>query len=120
MLKLIRNAFEAKKILVDYQGNDIKWSYLEHLNEVQKCEGLHIANKLKCTHIDFIRQKMKVKLASQLFSNRVADALLVCETHDNRFSGAQATAEFIRLINNLFDIFNSRSMTNTRIQKTFI
>ncbi|RVE55172.1 hypothetical protein evm_000070 [Chilo suppressalis] len=96
MLKLVRNAFENKKRFLDYQGNNIKWSYLIKLNNLQKSQGLHLGNKLKDKHIDFQRQKMKVKLASQLFSNSVADALQLCEKSDETFKNAAATINFIR------------------------
>lgn len=55
---------------------------------------------------------MKVKLASQLLSNSVADALLFCK--DNLklkdFEGCEATINFIRLFNDAFDILNSRHL----------
>lgn len=117
MLKLVRNAFENKKRFLDYQGNYIEWFYLVNLNNLQKSEGLHLGNKLKDQHINFQRQKMKVNLASQLFSNSVADALHLCEKSDVRFKNAGATISFIRLINNVFDILNSRNMCQVEYKK---
>lgn len=55
---------------------------------------------------------MKVKLASQLLSQSVADALRFCKDNlkMNEFSGAGATIKFIEMFNIAFDILNSRSI----------
>jgi len=55
---------------------------------------------------------MKVKLATQLLSQSVADALKFCEynLNLNQFSKSDATVKFIELFNNAFDICNSRSV----------
>lgn len=60
---------------------------------------------------------MKVKLASQLFSNSVADALQVCEKYNVEFKNVAATITFIRLINNIFDILNSRNIRQFEYKK---
>lgn len=57
---------------------------------------------------------MKVKLATQLLSNSVADALLFCK--DNlkfkEFSHCEATVHFIRIFNDAFDIRNSGQLVS--------
>lgn len=55
---------------------------------------------------------MKVKPAAQLFSTSVADAIDFCrnELKYPEFADSTATTRFIRLINDLFDIFNSINM----------
>jgi len=55
---------------------------------------------------------MKVKLASQLLSQSVADALRFCKDvlKLNEFSGAGAIIQFIEMFNIAFDILNSRSI----------
>lgn len=57
----------------------------------------------------FVLQKMKVKLAAQTFSKSVADALEVCsvDLQLREFYECAPTIQFIRLINDLFDILNS-------------
>ena len=53
---------------------------------------------------------MKVKLANQLFSASVADALeYLMELGYAAFQGCEATVAFIRLMNSAFDILNSRN-----------
>nr|CAH7715037.1 unnamed protein product [Callosobruchus chinensis] len=58
---------------------------------------------------------MKVSLAAQTFSRSVADALRFLEKDLalNEFQGAEATANFSVIINNIFDIFNSKSRRKT-------
>lgn len=64
MLKLIRNCFGEKKLLIDVDGNVIDWQFLLSLNNVQEMEGLYLANKLRRAHLNFFKQKMKVRLAA--------------------------------------------------------
>lgn len=55
---------------------------------------------------------MKVKLATQLFSNGVADVIEYCnlQLKIEEFKGSEGTVEFLRMFNDLFDILNSRSV----------
>lgn len=113
MIKLVRNHFEGKKELIDLQKNKIKWEYLIKLNELQEKEGLHIANKLSRKHLEFRNCIMKVKLASQLLSRSVSIALQYCREvlKLKEFEDSEGTEKFILLFNNLFDIFNTRRLT---------
>lgn len=118
MLKLVRNAFEANGSFIDDTQQEIKWIHLKQLNVLQERENLHLANKLRRNHIFFKNQKMKVRLASQLFSNSVADALTFCaELKLVGFEDVDTTVKFLKLINNLFDVLNSRNMAQIRYKK---
>lgn len=77
--------------------------------------GLHFANKIRNLHVNYRNQIMKVYLATQLFSSSVADAIeFLDETlHLPDFKHSQGTVEFIRIMNDVFDIFNSRQMSDT-------
>lgn len=110
MLKLVRNTFAAKGVLQDGLGREIRFDFLENLEKFQTNKGLHLANKLSINHINFQKNKMKSKLAIQLFSNSVANALeyLLNQGVDG-FQDSEATIEFLRVFNNLFDIMNSKS-----------
>lgn len=110
MLKLVRNTFAAKGVLYDDKNREIKFEYLVALDKYQEQKGVHLGNKLRRSHIQFSKNKMKSKLAIQLFSNSVADAIeYLLENNVEEFRGSRATIEFIRTINNLFDIMNSKS-----------
>ena len=57
MLKLVRNCFGDRKVLIDESGNLVKWDYIERLHELQEYEQLHLANKLRAAHIAWRRKK---------------------------------------------------------------
>lgn len=111
-VKLIRNAFGELRVFVDQFGRKIEFKYVEQLLELQEKKNLHLANKLKKAHIFFQKQKMKVKLATQLFSSSVADALEYCWTDlkIKIFEDCAGTISFINLMNDVFDILNSHSI----------
>ena len=98
MIKLVRNTLADLRVLKNGSGEDIKWEFIENLHTLQSREGLHAANKLRNSHIDWRRQKMKVSLATQTLSKSVADAIRFCreELHLAHFEGSEATEEFIR------------------------
>lgn len=112
MIKLVRNYLQAYGNIVDGNGNVISWSHLENLQKLQESEHFHLANKLRKHHISFNNQKMKVKLATQLLSKSVAISLDFCREKLKiaDFEKSSATAEFIRIFNDLFDVLNSRTL----------
>lgn len=111
LLKLIRNSFNYFKV-IQYDNKKIEWNYIQKLGDLQETEGLKLGNKLGKRHISFHNEKMKVKLAAQVFSKSVASALsfLAKDIKHKDFINADATAEFLLNINDLFDIFNSRNL----------
>jgi hypothetical protein len=83
MVKLIRNTLADWHILVDEDGRKIKWEFFKTLVDLQQTEVLHAAHKLTQRHIIFRQEIMKVRLAVQIFSRRVADALHFCRFADS-------------------------------------
>lgn len=61
--------------MYDAQGRVIKWEHIRLLQKIQSEEGLNFANKLGIRHVEFQNQKMKVRLAAQVLSSSVADAI---------------------------------------------
>lgn len=82
------------------------------LHNLQEKEGLHLGNKLRTRHIEYHKPKMKVKFAAQIFSASIADALEICRNNLklSEFALSTPTIRFIRIINDVFDILNSRNM----------
>ena len=111
MLKLIRNSLASEKIIISPSGL-VRWEFIVKLFELQETEGLRAGNKLKRQHIEWDRHKMNVSIAAQTLSASVADALdfLRDDLHLPEFQGSQATSEFIRLFDSLFDVFNSKNI----------
>lgn len=89
------------------------------LIKLQEKEGLHLANKIRRTYIIFFKQKMKVKLATQLLSQSVADALQFCDNslHMAEFQHVNASVKFITIMNNAFDILNSHKLSDWEYKK---
>lgn len=109
-MKLIRNTLASKEILLDGANRPIKWSFIENLILLQKNSGMHFANKVNLKHMDWRKNIMSVKLAAQTLSESTATSLeyLSSQQHQN-FLDAEATIDFIKRINNIFDCLNSRS-----------
>lgn len=80
VIKLLLNLLAELKIFIDDNGNIIRWDYFSMLNDIQVKEGLHLGNKLRTPHIQYYKQKMKVKFAVQVFSASVDEALELCKT----------------------------------------
>ena len=68
MLKLARNALHDYQIFVDGEGNKIKWSHIQELHKLQQDEdGLKFGNKISSRHINYQRNKMKVRTREKAF-----------------------------------------------------
>ena len=110
MVKLARNALAQVKVMMDADGHCIKWNHITLLHDVQKKEGLNFANKIGVRHIDFVNQKMKVNLAAQVLSSSVADAIqFLMDSGVPGFEDAKGTILFIKKIDQIFDLLNSRT-----------
>lgn len=100
-----------KKSVVDGNNRFVKYDFITKLHNLQQSEGLHLGNKLRAAHLAAFRKKMNVKLAAPLLSESVATSLEFCMMEKMpEFFGAEATVKFIRVFNQLFDVFNSRNL----------
>lgn len=108
MVKLIRNALRTIKVIKTEKGL-IKWDYIEILQQMQEKEGLRLGNKLTKRHTSWQNEKMNVRLAVQTLSKSVSDALIFCSEHYPSFQQSKETSEFLCVINDAFDIMNSRN-----------
>lgn len=117
MAKLWRNAFHHFGGFLSGVDSDqkIEWKYVARLFDLQNNLKFRLGNKLTKLHINFKNQIMKVYLATQLFSNSVADAIETCDKSFELpdFQHSAATVKFLRIMNDLFDIFNSVRMTDS-------
>lgn len=110
-VKNVRNTWGSVRLLKNAKGEVIDWDYIVKLHELQSREQLRCANKLTDKHVNFKTNKMKVSLAVQTLSNSVANSLKFCREVLKlpEFKESEPTEEFIRKINNVFDLFNTRS-----------
>ncbi len=111
MLKLARNSLGDLSSFFSPSGQKIEWKFIKQLYELQKVEGLKLGNKLSSSHTEYGKTKMNVSLAAQTLSSSVADAIEFLSKGMKlpNFAGSEATVEFIRMIDCLFDILNSRN-----------
>lgn len=113
MLKLVRNTLGDQGSIIDGNNQRVEWKFIKLLQEMQAKEELRLGNKLTKYHVQYWKQKMKVKLAAQLFSNSVADSLSYSVKNNiKEFVGCEPTIEFLRVFNDLFDVLNARSIRN--------
>lgn len=110
MLKLIRNTLGNKNTLYDHNDEEIKWKHIENLIELQIAEGINLGNKLSKTHAEYKNMIMKVKIAAQTISNSTADSIQYMDEvmKNEKFKNSRATTNYLRVMNNLFDIMNSK------------
>ncbi|CAK9299599.1 unnamed protein product [Gordionus sp. m RMFG-2023] len=68
---LLRNLLGDKKFLINNNnGTIINCKYIKNLHNLQDKERLRAANKIGRSHLEYHKQKMKIKLAVQdLFPN---------------------------------------------------
>jgi hypothetical protein len=98
-VKLIRNNL-AKKGVLHHGSNKIEWKYYEMLEKKQTLEGLHLGTKITPRHIDHTGDIMKVKLATQLFSESTAGSLEFCKI--SNMSGSEGCADQIYALDESF------------------
>jgi len=108
MVKLWRNLLFQNEIIWD--GKLISFKFVRFLYELQADLFIRAANKLTLSHLKWESHKMKVKLAVQVLSSSVADAIDFCRLDLGlpEFKDS-ATTTFVRLLNDVFDVLNSRS-----------
>lgn len=109
-IKLVRNTLEGKKILLEGDKNTIEWSYFEKLVIYQHEYGLHSETKITKRHINFASEKMNVKLATPLLSSSVSNAMNFLRTTIEmpEFSNSLGTEKFCVMMNDIFNLLNSR------------
>lgn len=117
MEKLARNTLGNKSVIYDDKNERIQWKHLIDLERFSSENELR-THKLSRKHVEFKSSIMNVKIATETMSNSVADSLqFLSEKGVEKFQDVQATIRYIRNVNNLFDIFNSRSTRSKQVFK---
>lgn len=109
MLKLARNTMGECNITCE--EGIISWHFIRNLHSLQVEIDLKLANSLSMLHVDYKNKKMNVRLAAQVLSSGVADAVeYLHKCGYKNFEGSQATISFIRCMDKLFDMLNSKNL----------
>jgi len=74
MVKLAHNTI-GNCLVVKSMTGEIEWCYIEYLHELHTTLSLKFTNKISNVHINRKQKKMKVKIAVQLLSASIANAL---------------------------------------------
>lgn len=111
MLKLASNSLADSSLFYDPEGNKIEWKYFKELHKIKENEGLKLGNKLPSSHMNCQKNKMKMLLAAQTLSSSVADPFDFLREgfKIEAFQSSENTVKFVRHIDRLFNILNSRT-----------
>ncbi|XP_070249783.1 DNA transposase THAP9 [Myotis yumanensis] len=108
LLRLIRNSFQSFQS-IQFSNGTAHW---QHLVELVALEEQELSNMERIPRKlgNLKNHVLKVNSAAQLFTESVASALeCLLSLGLPPFQNCIGTIHFVRLINNLFDIFNSRN-----------
>lgn len=105
LLKGMRNAFLTKNII--FNGKEAKLDDIKHVYGIDNLtEDGRILSKLTDKHIYPVgREKMKVNLAVQLFSNSVYSLLTFA--NNSKILNCEGTLHFVKFLDDLFNSLNS-------------
>lgn len=108
MIKLMRNLLGNHKIIFDDDDNQIKWSFFVELQEISATGDL-LTHKLTKKHtIEWGRNKMNVRLASETYSGSVSNSMKLLRMQKlPSFEDSEPTERFTEIMNKAFDILNS-------------
>ncbi|XP_026743754.1 uncharacterized protein LOC113505320 isoform X2 [Trichoplusia ni] len=113
LLKGVRNNLLNKdaKFMLNGQERWAKWEHLKMLLAIDVGDDeIRLVNKLTESLINKEKlKKMKVKLAAQVFSQRVSSALRFSGKHGILPAECEGTADFLLIFDKLFDSFNGHS-----------
>lgn len=119
MVKLARNCLGRKKILYDGNNLKIEWKYFVELERFRSEKGFKLTHKMNKKHIQWQRTQMNVRLAVETLSDSVANSMeFLMNSGHKEFVGCAGTIKFIRYINKIFDILNTKKVNNGNIFKS--
>lgn len=108
--KLIRNTLASKTTIVEGNNKKIQWKHFEDLVDYGKSNGFVLTHKLTQRHLQWKKNIMKVETAVQTLSASTAESMeFLMNKGYKQFADAEPTIHFIRLFNDLFDIFNTKA-----------
>lgn len=110
MLKLLRNLLGDRKKINDRLRSPIEWKYFELL-ETCRVNSKFVTHRLNKRHLQYNRNRMNVWLAAETLSTSVASSMShLMESGDTNFQNAESTIHFIKQINDLFDVMNTKKI----------
>lgn len=118
MVKLIRNSLGDLNYIQDPQLGRIKWSHFVSLENF-RVRSKFMTHGLTKRHIQYYGNKMNVRLAIQTFSNAVGTSMeYLKQVGIPTFQDTTATINFVKKLNTIIDIMNTKRINNNRIFKS--
>ena len=112
LLKSIRN--NLKKHGFSVNGVHVLWKYIEQFYQADSKLPIRMAPKLTSRHIDLPPfAPLRVKLATEVLSHSVAAGISTLCSLKALPQEAQHTAEFVERMDQLFNVFNSSTLSST-------
>lgn len=120
LLKLARNILGNNKIMY-YGDGKIDWNFFESLEELRIDGTLRHTHKMTKKHLQYTKFKMNVRIAAETLSNAVADSMqTLMNLGEKNFENCSSTIQYIRFINDAFDIMNTKNTEKDNIFKQAI
>lgn len=111
MVKLFRACLKYHKLYHD--GKPLHWSFIESLYEMQQKRNFNLGNKLTDMHLNFHNKPMDVRIACETLSLSSANGIDICRNDGyENFNDSEKTTEYIRYVNNCFDVLNFKPGIN--------
>ncbi len=107
LLKSIRNCLSKNNIQTS--TGTARWKHLEEVYKKDKTQKTRMLHKLRDRHFKLheFGNKMNVRRAAQVLSHSMAAALSTHASLGSLPKEAQESAEFVKRVNNMFDLCNS-------------
>lgn len=110
MEKLARNCVAGNAFLTVENGRKIEWRFFESLEKLRVERNFALTHKMNKKHMQWKNAKMSVRLAVQTLSDSVADSMqYLMDKSIPEFLDASATIKFVRIMNNIFDVMNTKT-----------
>lgn len=117
LMKLIRN--NLKKHRFRYGQKTANWKHIKKFWDLDKTRVPRMCPKLTKYHFDLTSfSKMKVKLATQVFSHSVYAGMLTMITLHLLPPEAKQTAIFVKKVNDMFDLLNVSRLEDRTLNKS--
>lgn len=118
MIKLIRNSLGDLDYIQDPQLGRVKWAHFVSLEKF-RVNNKFMTHRLTKRHIQYYRNKMNVRLAMQTFSNATGTSMeYLKQIGIPAFRDSTATINFVKKLNTISDIMNTKRINNDQIFKS--
>lgn len=113
LVKCLRNNFMKYDLM--FNGHRVKWQHVLDFYTRDSKQKLKLAPKLTDKHFNLPPfAAMRVRLATQIFSHSVASGIYTHVSLGVLPPDAEYTAEFVEMVDGLFDCFNTGNLSNAK------